>query len=338
MAYQVFREEDGGRRIPGRKLQILAGQHGQYGLQDLIVYQDGMIECIGLMTFERFRQVLQEGGMFRTSLPEGAGLVSRLFQAKATEVTARVEVSEFIKEIVDVLDDLNGRATSLERCMDAYRQFETDPSPGNRTKLESAYSDMPAHQRYLAYSMAGNLRAFTFFPPSKAEPRRTLGPHILQALTYLYGAGWETAMAQNFPRGTREEVEALFLAGKDREGAARMLGDAELVLSKSAGRPMLVHAVAGALSNIGEFLYRSGHIEEGLRAHLEACSLDPDSPMTVLFTARIAVERHDRDLARALHGILVERGIALPQRAIAAAMKCDVDAFNRLVATTEALL
>src|SRR5262245_13123549 len=59
-----------GREVPGVYFPAFI-HNGDYYLTSIVAYQDGLVECWGLVTFAEFVQKVREGWVV-TSVPEGA--------------------------------------------------------------------------------------------------------------------------------------------------------------------------------------------------------------------------------------------------------------------------
>ncbi len=127
--------------------------NGDYHLTEIMVYQDGMIDCWGLVNFEEFKQKIANGWVV-TSLPNNAQVsVSLLAHFTATNVQAWVKEEEFVKEVADEIEKLNGRPTSMDKCQKAFEQFQNEQSEEARQLLKETYEEVPEHLRMLLGDM-----------------------------------------------------------------------------------------------------------------------------------------------------------------------------------------
>lgn len=142
---RVFRRRDGQRVAGFRRTAFI--HNWDYHLAEIRVYADGVIDCWGLVDFEGFQRKVREGWVV-TTLPEGAKVhVSPLGSFRATEVWNDVPEADFVREVADLIDELQGRSTSAERCLAAWEVFRNEPSEGNRTALRAAYELIPVYLR-----------------------------------------------------------------------------------------------------------------------------------------------------------------------------------------------
>src|SRR5436190_14950301 len=106
----TYRDVDG-VRVPGVTLPAFI-HNCHFYLTELKVYQDGMIDCWGLVTFEEFKAKVADGWVTR-SLPEGAVVgVGKFAWFTANQVTIKGEPSDLIKDVANALAELNGRPTA----------------------------------------------------------------------------------------------------------------------------------------------------------------------------------------------------------------------------------
>jgi hypothetical protein len=94
---RIHREENG-QKIPGILLRAYI-HNGPYHLTEIAVFQDGMIDCWGLVTFARFKQKVEEGWIV-TALPGDAKVsMFPLGSFTATHINNGVSEGEFVKEV-----------------------------------------------------------------------------------------------------------------------------------------------------------------------------------------------------------------------------------------------
>ena len=146
----IHRNVDG-YQVQGTYLQafIKNGQH--FFVTEIKIYQDGMIDCWGLVDFDGFKEKLRTGWV-RTKLPDGAR-VSMMVSAlnfTATNVAGGVEEDDFLKQVADEIQYLNNEPTSADICREALNRYKQSPVQSNREQLRAAYEAVPKHmQPYL---------------------------------------------------------------------------------------------------------------------------------------------------------------------------------------------
>lgn len=143
--FRTYRVQDG-RRIEG--VFKLAFIHNfEYHLTPINIYQDGLIDCWGLVDLAGFAEKVRSGWVV-TQPPPGAQIsVSFLAAFKAVEASYWIEPEELIKEVADTIEELNGRPTTSSRCVDAWNAYQQSPTPGNKAILKAAYEAIPKHNR-----------------------------------------------------------------------------------------------------------------------------------------------------------------------------------------------
>jgi hypothetical protein len=143
---EVTRTENG-QEIPGKRLRAFVHSGDTYFPTDVEIYKDGIIGCLGLVEFEQFKEYIAQGKVI-TSLPENAEVrIGFLARFRAKYVRSWIKEKEFLKEIIDIIDELNGRLTSSQKCREAYERFQEDPCEATRIALKIAYESIPEHNR-----------------------------------------------------------------------------------------------------------------------------------------------------------------------------------------------
>ena len=148
MAYfnRTYRVEPDGTRVDG--VFVLAFIHnGRYHLTPIPVYQDGMIDCWGLVDFQGFQEKVRSGWVVTQPPATAEVTITFLGQFRAVRGQYWVEPEEFIKEVADEIEELNGRPTTSDRCRAAWEAYQQHPCPESRTALREAYEAIPKHNR-----------------------------------------------------------------------------------------------------------------------------------------------------------------------------------------------
>jgi len=137
-----------GKQVPGIYLQAFIKNGDHFFATEIKVYQDSMIDCWGLETVEGFKEKVRQGWV-RTSLPDGA-LVSMMVSSinfTVSHVSGGVKPAEFIKEVLDEIEELNGRPTSLNRCRAALETYKKNKSEKHKELVAATYEAVPEHNR-----------------------------------------------------------------------------------------------------------------------------------------------------------------------------------------------
>src|ERR1700722_9542680 len=110
-----------------------------YYLQPMYAYQDGVIDCRGLVDFEGFTKKVRSGWVL-TRPPSGALVeISDNVSLKATDVNCWLDPEDLIREVADQIELLNDRPIASDRCRVAWAAYERKPSDENKKSLQSAY-------------------------------------------------------------------------------------------------------------------------------------------------------------------------------------------------------
>lgn len=143
---------DGVYRIENSKIFFGASlpviiHNGQYYLTDIKIYADGLIDCWGLITIDEFKQKLDEGWVI-TEIPNNTEVsIFSLGSFTASSVINYVKPNELIKEIDDIIKELNDLPTTSKICQRAFEEYQKDPTDSNKEELRTAYEAIPEHNR-----------------------------------------------------------------------------------------------------------------------------------------------------------------------------------------------
>lgn len=143
---RTYRTTRDGERIDG--VFAMAYIHNfDYHLTHISIYRDGMVDCWGLVTFEEFKQKVRSGWVVTQPPPNAKVSVSFLASFTATDAQYWIDPEEFIREVADEIEGLNGRPTTRERCFAAWTAYEASPSEATKEALRLAYEAVPEHNR-----------------------------------------------------------------------------------------------------------------------------------------------------------------------------------------------
>jgi len=143
---KIYRESKDGKIVKGIGLPAFI-HNMQYHLVTIKVYEDGVIDCWEKVDFEGFVNKVNSGWVV-TQVPKGED-VSRFhsFIGKSDDLNTYIDEREFIKEVRDTLDELQGRKSSSERCREAFSEFLRNPNSDIAKKLKDEYESTPEHLR-----------------------------------------------------------------------------------------------------------------------------------------------------------------------------------------------
>lgn len=146
LSNRTYRIDESGGRVDGVFLMAFI-DNGDYYLEPIGIFRDGMVECWELVPFEEFRELVRSGWV-ATRPPPGATIrISSLGRFTATDSLDFIDPEEFIREVADEIEQLNGRPTSSDRCRAAWDAYRAAPSASARDALRSAYEAIPEHNR-----------------------------------------------------------------------------------------------------------------------------------------------------------------------------------------------
>jgi len=358
--FNVIYREENGTKIRGTVLRAYI-HNGPYHLTELKVWADGMVDCWELVTFKRFEQKVAEGWVV-TALPEGADVnVSPLGAYQATNVHNGVAESELVKEVADLIEELNDRPTAASRCLTCLEAYKDSPNDETKQKLRAAYEAVPAHnRRFMLGDMdvkdmpirmvlegEGAIDDWSHRRASKSlglplptlnvrvelerafpSEKQKLDARLTMALQALYQpSGIEKPL---FAKEVLAEVEALFRDARDEAGLERMRSDLARQLAAHSRRPVIVMRLAGAMASLGAWCAHTGRLPTGVDLLLESCRLNPDG-MAPIEVAKLAVEQQDLMLCQRLCAAMDPFGLdPVPDEQLATVLGLDVAAFGAL--------
>jgi hypothetical protein len=171
----IVRETKDGQEVRGTYLRAFIKNAGIYFLTEIQVFEDGRIWCWELVDFDGFRQKVAQGWV-RTTLPEDATVsIFPLAHFKAREVRSPVREEEFVKQVADEIERLNGRPTTSDLCRAAYKRWRAEKTEDARAALRTAYEAVPEHLRiYVLGDMDRNdgpIRLAVYGDPDTPEYR-----------------------------------------------------------------------------------------------------------------------------------------------------------------------
>jgi hypothetical protein len=142
---QIYRNGENGEIIRGKGLSAFI-HNWDYHETIIGVFEDGTIDCWGLVNFEEFKTKVAQGWVV-TEVPKGASITCHhLYYGKST-LEFEKEIDEFVKEVEDTINLLQGKQTVAKTCVQAFARFLTLPTKENKSSLRAAYNAIPKHLR-----------------------------------------------------------------------------------------------------------------------------------------------------------------------------------------------
>ncbi|MEU5001733.1 NADAR family protein [Streptomyces sp. NPDC021622] len=114
-------------------------------IDDLIVFADGAVKCEEWTDLPGLEKLLESGDIAVTEpgAPTAPAPPSKWRARYGEPLTPQ----GFLLEVADKVEELSGRPTAGQRCWEAIRRFQRDPSEPNRAVLREAYLAVPPHLR-----------------------------------------------------------------------------------------------------------------------------------------------------------------------------------------------
>ncbi|MEV4252293.1 NADAR family protein [Spirillospora sp. NPDC049652] len=116
-------------------------------VEDLFVFADGLISCDGGMDLDGLRRRLADGRI----LLRDPDLPAPPAEPEGPRWSARypepLTADGFVAEVMDQIEKLNDRPTTSDRCHDAIRRWQREPTEANRRLVRDAYLAVPPHER-----------------------------------------------------------------------------------------------------------------------------------------------------------------------------------------------
>ncbi|MFM9268028.1 hypothetical protein [Tychonema sp. BBK16] len=142
---QIYRNGANGQIIRGQGLSAFIHNNNYY--ETIIgVFEDGMIDCWGLVNFEEFKTKVAQGWVV-TEVPKGAMISCHHLYWGNSTLEFYIEIDEFVKEVEDIINLLQGKQTVAESCIQAFARFLTLQKKENKSSLRVAYNAIPKHLR-----------------------------------------------------------------------------------------------------------------------------------------------------------------------------------------------
>jgi len=129
---------------------VLLHAGSEFQVAPWFIYADGLSRVGITGTWSSVNEVATRlnGGDLCTSAPDGARIViGGLGWFESQNSGWYVKPEGRVREAHDLLAILRGEPGSRRKCMDCFREYQTDPSSENRERFRSAYEAVPEHSR-----------------------------------------------------------------------------------------------------------------------------------------------------------------------------------------------
>lgn len=151
-----YRSDGEGNQIIGDSIPLFDCSGTEIRLTSWFIFADGSSR-IGLSgTLSSAEDVAKrvDGKDLSTSVSEGTRIhIDGLgwFQSQKSEWYVKPE--ERVREALDLLTVLQGGKGLMQECMARFREYQANPSDGNREQLRQAYAGVPEHLRHYCGNM-----------------------------------------------------------------------------------------------------------------------------------------------------------------------------------------
>lgn len=154
--YNTSRIDNGGT-IPGVFLPAIINNFNHY-FALLGVYQDSMIDCWGLCTFDEFVEKV-ESGWVTNHVPEGKSLeIHHLIRIAVGDSWSHGTTDDLIKDVRSAIDELNGREPAQNRFVYALKNYRAESTPENLHVLRLEHETLPKY--YYQYTFGSRFERF----------------------------------------------------------------------------------------------------------------------------------------------------------------------------------
>jgi hypothetical protein len=147
MLKRTFREDEG-KIINGVIVPAIIDNFN-FWLTEIAIYADGKILCWELVSLDIFKEMVYSDKIL-VSIPEG----SKLFLPNWGEIEINKFLSyktkkDFIIEVEDILDELNGNLSRTEKCRMVFKEYLINPDKDKFIELKNAFEDLPSHKKVI---------------------------------------------------------------------------------------------------------------------------------------------------------------------------------------------
>lgn len=137
----------------GKSIDIFYSDYnGEYYAGNMNIYKDNSIEICGIPEIVKTNYAgvikMAEKGKILSTVPEGSTVnIYGLGKFNIESTLSTIKMDEKIREIRDIIDDLNGRMNSVARCREVLERYRENPCDELKHELKKAYEEVPVHRR-----------------------------------------------------------------------------------------------------------------------------------------------------------------------------------------------
>jgi len=140
--------EKNGEKIYGEKLPVIYYNRGEYYLYHIMVFKGGIISGGELKDLDQIKNEIKTGRILQ-NIPNNIELECELGIIESSKFTPEKNEDDLIKEIEDIINELNDRDTRRAICENSFKIYLIEPSESNLGDLINKYNDLPSHQKVL---------------------------------------------------------------------------------------------------------------------------------------------------------------------------------------------
>ncbi len=145
-----LRAKDAGSDVPGNMFHVLRVNGREFEMTQIFLFRDGKVR-IGnegaLVPLAEVEPMFHRGELANVAPVGSTVIIPGLGKFEAASEFGGLPVRERILELQDELGVLNDKPSIGRLCVEAFANYEKDPSPANKEILRDRYERVPEHLR-----------------------------------------------------------------------------------------------------------------------------------------------------------------------------------------------
>ncbi|THV28731.1 NADAR family protein [Glycomyces paridis] len=142
---RTYRTVDG-VRVEGTWLNVFV-KNLDYHATELFVFADGVVQCWERTDLDGLAAMLASGKVTLRPADGARGSYHLTTGWRFEDVHSSIDSAAFLAEVADLIEELNDRPTSVERCRIAIDRYLEGRSEEDLAALRQAYTAIPDHNR-----------------------------------------------------------------------------------------------------------------------------------------------------------------------------------------------